>query len=115
MTTTTPTCSPVENESFFADCESDLLEVLKRVNDPEIGINIVDLGLVYRAQRTPEGIDVAITLSTPSCPLGESIIAEAREILEAEFSDVKSVRVELVWDPPWTPERMTEAVRQQFK
>jgi len=53
---------------------SDVLETLKGVNDPELGMNIVDLGLVYRAELGPDGIEVALTLSTPSCPLGEMIV-----------------------------------------
>ncbi len=90
----------------------DVLEVLKGVTDPEIGVNIVDLGLVYRAEHGPEGIEVALTLSTPSCPLSEMIVEEVRELLKANFADAPAIKVELVWDPPWTPDRMSEAARQ---
>lgn len=94
--------------------DNDLLAALKTVNDPELGMNIVDLGLVYRAERKPEGIEVELTLSTPSCPMSEMLVEEAREALRAQFADVPSIIVELVWDPPWTPDRMSEAARQQF-
>jgi metal-sulfur cluster biosynthetic enzyme len=94
--------------------DSDVLQALKAVNDPEIGINIVDLGLVYRAERRPEGIDVAITLTTPACPLGEMLVEETREALHRRFPDAASVHVELVWSPPWTPDRMSEAARRQL-
>jgi metal-sulfur cluster biosynthetic enzyme len=90
----------------------DLLEALKAVNDPELGVNIVDLGLVYRAELGPQGIEVALTLSTPSCPLGEMIVEEACEALRAKFADSPVIHVDLVWDPPWTPDRMSEAARR---
>ena len=94
--------------------DEDVLAALRGVNDPEIGINIVDLGLVYEAERTAEGIEVKLTLSTPSCPMSEMLVEEAREALQARFADARSINVELVWDPPWTPDRMSEAARRQF-
>ena len=87
----------------------DVLEALKGVNDPELGVNIVDLGLVYRAEHSSEGIEVALTLSTPSCPLGEMIVEEAREALRSKFAPSTVIHVDLVWDPPWTPDHMREA------
>lgn len=92
--------------------DPDLLRALKSVIDPEIGLNIVDLGLVYRAEYGPQGIDIALTMSTPSCPLSEMIIEEVREVLQAKFADAPAVKVELVWDPPWTPDRMSGAARK---
>ena len=90
----------------------EVLAALKGVTDPEIGVNIVDLGLVYRAERGADGLDVALTLSTRSCPLSEMIVEEVREALRANFADAPAIKVELVWDPPWTPDRMSEAARQ---
>jgi metal-sulfur cluster biosynthetic enzyme len=95
--------------------DQDVLQVLRGVNDPEIGMNIVDLGLVYRAHRTAEGVDVALTLSTPSCPLSELLLEEAREALRTRFADAFAIKVELVWDPPWTPERMSDAARRLLR
>jgi len=92
--------------------DRDVLDALRGVTDPEIGVNIVDLGLVYRAEYSPQGIQIALTMSTPSCPLSEMIIEEVREVLQANFVDAPAVNVELVWDPPWTPDRMSEAARQ---
>jgi metal-sulfur cluster biosynthetic enzyme len=94
--------------------DTDVLQALRTVNDPEIGINIVDLGLVYRAERGPEGIAVALTLSTPTCPLSEMMLEEAQEALRARFPQAHSINVELVWDPPWSPERMSEAARRRL-
>jgi len=92
--------------------DPDVLAALRRVIDPEIGLNIVDLGLVYRAERGPQGIEVSLTLSTPSCPLAEMVVEEARAALQANFAEAAAIRVELVWDPPWTPDRMSEAARE---
>jgi metal-sulfur cluster biosynthetic enzyme len=92
--------------------DSALMQTLKAVNDPEIGINIVDLGLVYRAERTAGGIEVALALTTPSCPLGEMMIEQAREVLHKRFPDAPSINVELVRSPPWSPDRMSAAARQ---
>jgi metal-sulfur cluster biosynthetic enzyme len=94
--------------------DDDVLQALRGVNDPEIGFNIVDLGLVYRAEHGPDGIEVALSLTTPSCPLGEMLVDEAREVLHRRFPDAPSVHVELVWDPPWSPDRMSEAARRQL-
>lgn len=96
----------------MTDDDEDILDALRTINDPEIGINIVDLGLVYRAERAADRIDVAITLTAPSCPLGEMIVEEARYALEQRFPDGPPVRVELVWEPPWTRDRMSDAARQ---
>ena len=95
--------------------DPDLLQALRGVDDPEVGVNIVDLGLVYRAERKPDGIEVALTLSTPSCPLSEMLIEQARDALQARFPDVPAIHVELVWDPPWTPDRMSEIARRQLR
>jgi metal-sulfur cluster biosynthetic enzyme len=95
--------------------DPDVLQALRAVIDPEIGINIVDLGLVYLAARNPDGIDVALTLSTPSCPLGDLLLADAREALRAQFADAPAIRVELVWEPMWTPDRMSDAARRLLR
>jgi metal-sulfur cluster biosynthetic enzyme len=94
--------------------DGEVMQALRAVHDPEIGINIVDLGLVYEAVRTPQAIHVAITTTSPACPLGEMLTSEATEILKARFPSVNSVRVHIVFDPPWSPDRMTEAGRQQL-
>ncbi|WP_046868532.1 metal-sulfur cluster assembly factor [Microvirga massiliensis] len=92
--------------------DPDVLDCLSDVLDPEIGLSIVDLGLVYRAERTANGIDVAMTLTTRSCPLGEMITEDARERLYRRFQDCPRVDVSLVWDPPWHPDRVTDRGRE---
>ena len=94
--------------------EPDILDALKQIIDPELGISIVDLGLVYRAEWTKSGINVALTVTAPSCPIGEMLVEEAKTALRVRFSDMASIHVELVWDPPWSPDRMSEEARRQL-
>ncbi len=92
----------------------DILTALKAVIDPELGINIVDLGLVYHATRNATGIDIELTMTTPACPLGEMMTEEIKLVLRAGFPDLPDVRVNIVWDPPWTPEMMSEESRRHL-
>lgn len=92
--------------------DAEILDALKQVEDPELGINIVDLGLIYLAERTREGIAVEMTMTTPTCPIGEMIVMQAEAALHRRFPDVEIVRVHLVWDPPWSPDLMTEEGRR---
>lgn len=92
----------------------DILAALKTVIDPELGINIVDLGLVYAAVRTATGINIELTMTTPACPLGEMMSEEIKMVLRDRFPDLPDVRVEIVWDPPWSPELMSEESRRQL-
>ena len=93
--------------------DPEVLEVLRDIVDPEIGINIVDLGLIYRAERMADAIDVAITMTARSCPLGEMMLEEARAALTQHFPGF-SIAASLVWDPPWTPEMMTTQGRESL-
>jgi len=88
---------------------------LKTVRDPEIPVNIVDLGLVYSAQATPaenggRRIEVRMTLTAPGCAMSDVIKAEVERKLAA-LPEVREVRVEVVFDPPWDKSRMSEAAR----
>ena len=94
--------------------DDDILSALKTVIDPELGINIVDLGLVYHAARNANKIDIALTMTTPACPLGEMMSEEIKLVLRNRFPDLTDVQVELVWDPPWSPELMSEESRRQL-
>jgi len=94
--------------------DDDILSALKTVIDPELGINIVDLGLIYHAARNANKIDIALTMTTPACPLGEMMSEEIKLVLRNRFPDLTDVRVELVWDPPWSPELMSEESRRQL-
>jgi metal-sulfur cluster biosynthetic enzyme len=88
-----------------------VLEALKEVIDPELGINVVDLGLIYEVGITGANVRITMTLTTPGCPLHESIGAAVREALETYMPGIGDVAVDLVWDPPWGPDRISEEGR----
>jgi len=94
--------------------KEEILEVLKGVIDPEIGINIVDLGLVYDVDITDESIAVTMTLTTPGCPMHNSITSWVEKIVNQFDEPDKKVIVSLVWEPQWTPEKMTREAREQI-
>ena len=82
---------------------NDILDALRNVIDPEIGINIVDLGLVYEAEIRDGHVHVVMTMTTAACPLGESIAEEAQQTIRQRVPGVTTVSVDLVWEPPWQP------------
>lgn len=91
--------------------EEDLRAALCEVMDPETGINLVDLGLIYDAHRTGEGaVSVTMTLTTPACPAGGTMIDGVERRL-LRIDGVRTVDVELTFDPPWTPDAITQAGR----
>jgi len=82
-------------------------EALKEIFDPEIPINIVDLGLIYKVEQSEEGkYKVEFTVTSPACPVGEQIKAKINEVV-AKQNGVKEVSVTQVWDPPWNKDKMT--------
>jgi len=88
-------------------------EALKAVIDPEIYQNIVDLGLVYNVEVSPENaVIVTMTLTTPHCPMGPQIIANVEDVLKA--AGASAVTVNIVWSPPWTPYSMTEDLQREL-
>ncbi|HKZ71425.1 MAG TPA: iron-sulfur cluster assembly protein [Nitrospirota bacterium] len=90
-----------------------ILTALKHVLDPEIGVNIVDLGLVYEVKVENGDVYIQMTMTTPGCPLHESISKGAEEAVR-QLPGVESVKVDLVWEPAWTPERMSDWARKQL-
>lgn len=92
---------------------------LKNVYDPEIGLNIVDLGLIYRVEVVDAGqrIDIDMTLTTPACPAGPQIIEQARtevKNLKDIQPNLEDVNINLVWTPFWNPQMMTEDAREEL-
>jgi metal-sulfur cluster biosynthetic enzyme len=84
---------------------------LRECYDPEIPINIVDLGLVYGIEINGDAVKVSMTLTAPGCPLAGSIVEDVRRKL-LELEGVQSADVELVWDPAWSPERISEEAKE---
>jgi metal-sulfur cluster biosynthetic enzyme len=93
--------------------ENKLIDALKQVIDPELMINIVDLGLVYDVSRDEQTVKVQMTLTSPACPAGPQIIHQAKMALE-RLADVDEAQIQLVMTPPWTPDRMTDDARDQL-
>lgn len=90
-----------------------VLESLRMVMDPELGINVVDLGLVYGVAINEYTIDITMTLTTPGCPLHESMGGAVRNVVQT-LDLTKEPNVRLVWDPPWSPERMSQEAKKQL-
>lgn len=90
--------------------ETVVRQALRRVKDPEAGLNIVDLGLVYDIAVQGGTVDIKMTLTSPGCPAGGQIMTEAEEVVR-QLEGVEAVNLELVWEPYWTPERIDPKVR----
>lgn len=91
----------------------DILTALKDVFDPELGYNIVDLGLVYSVEVEEGSIRVVMTMTTYGCPATDYILRGVEERL-SRLPDVGDVSVELVWSPPWSPEMMSDEAKGYF-
>lgn len=89
-------------------------QALRRVVDPEAGLNVVDLGLVYGVEAGPSGVAVRMTMTSAACPMAGMIVDDAFDELEAALPPGTPVDVDLVWEPPWTPERLSADARLQF-
>ncbi len=94
--------------------EHEVLSALRDVYDPEVGLNIVDLGLVYSTAIDGSRLRIAITMTTPACPMHAYLTEEVRETLLSRFEQLEDVEVELVWDPPWSPEMISTNAREQL-
>ena len=101
-------------------CEDHVREQLKQVIDPELYVNIVDLGLIYVVNLTPNEedeskIDVAVemTMTSPMCPAGPQLVANSRQVVE-DMDAVANVDIKVVMDPPWTQDMMTDDARDQL-
>ena len=90
-----------------------ILSALRTVKDPELNVNVVDLGLVYTIQTRETEVDVEMTLTTPACPAGPEILRNAVSALE-KIEGVEKANVKLVMSPPWSPDRMSDAARDEL-
>lgn len=87
---------------------------LRRVIDPEVGMNIVDLGLIYRIDCAPGEVHIDMTMTSPACPLADVILDDIDAVLDPLIPPEVNIRVELVWDPPWSPDMMGTEARTHF-
>lgn len=89
-------------------------DALRTVVDPEAGMNIVELGLVYRLEQVENALQIDLTLTSPTCPMGDMILDDARQAVSAVLPASVTLDLNLVWAPPWGPERMSDKARQHF-
>ena len=94
--------------------EEQVFQALSSVRDPELPLNIVDLGLIYDVSVHDDTVAVKMTLTTPGCPMHSTIKAEAEEALR-KLPGIQSVKVEIVWDPPWNPDMMSEEAKRMLR
>lgn len=109
--------APTDSAPAAADQEQlkrDILEALKVVRDPEIPVNVVDLGLIYGLTIDDGEVAIEMTLTSPGCPVQDMIQADA-ELAAMKVEGVRRVAVEFVWTPPWTPQKMTEDGKKQMR
>jgi len=94
--------------------EETIRQTLKAVLDPEVGVNIVDLGLVYQVEIRPEEVYIQLTMTSPACPLHGVITRDMDKVLRQAFPDLGEMTIELVWEPPWSPDMMSAEAKQQL-
>ena len=90
-----------------------ILTALKNVKDPELGVNVVDLGLIYAVQTRDSEVDVDMTLTSPACPAGPQMLRDVTAAVET-LEGVTKANVKLVMSPPWSPEKMTDDARDEL-
>lgn len=101
--------------------EKEIYNALQKVMDPEIGCSIVDLGLIYKVKTTPRlrsgqaeyDVEIDMTLTAPGCPLAQMIDEQIKEALK-KIKGVEEVKIKMVFDPPWTPEKMSPALKKKM-
>ncbi|HEX5165565.1 MAG TPA: metal-sulfur cluster assembly factor [Thermomicrobiales bacterium] len=94
--------------------EGTVREALREVYDPELGVNVVDLGLIYAIDVDGALVRVTMTLTTPGCPLHDTITEAVNEAVGHYIPGVEGIQIDLVWEPRWSPEMMTEAGRREI-
>ncbi len=104
----------MENENEFLQLEDDIIRVLKEIYDPEIPVNVYDLGLIYEIDVDEDNtVRIVMTLTAPNCPIADEIIAEVQHKVE-EIEGVKEVNLKLTFDPPWDETKLTEEARLEL-
>ncbi|NSW74917.1 DUF59 domain-containing protein [bacterium] len=101
-----------KKESDFKFTPETVLDALKNVMDPELPVSIVDLGLIYNVETADNNIDIKMSLTTPGCSMGSAITRQVENVLYA--LGAKTVLVEIIWDPPWNPNMMSEEAKNKL-
>lgn len=103
--------APADDRPFD---EQQIRDILRQVIDPEVGMNIVALGLVYRVELIDDRVQIEMTMTSPACPMGEMIAEDVRQTLRECLPAGIDTDVRLVWSPPWSPALMSEDARTRF-
>jgi FeS assembly SUF system protein len=104
----------MEQEQKTASLDEQIVDAIKTCYDPEIPVNIYELGLIYKTEVNADGdVVIDMTLTSPACPAAGSLPPEVERKV-GEIPGIRAVKVNVVWDPVWTPEKMTEAARLQL-
>ena len=107
-----PVDTPVSGDG--GELQSAVVDALKEIYDPEIPVNIYDLGLIYGVEVDDEcDVTITMTLTTPHCPVAETMPGEV-ELRASSVPGIRDAEVELVWDPPWSPEKMSDEARLEL-
>lgn len=107
MTSTTSTETGMPSEEL-------LRTALRRVIDPEAGMNIVDLGLVYGIDAAPGKVSIVMTMTTPACPMSAMIMADVEREARTVTPDAVEIEVQLVWEPPWDASMLSAYAKEHF-
>ncbi len=105
--------APAASIRFVLD-ENEVRAILRQVIDPEVGRDIVSLGLVYRVEVAPDRALIEMTMTSPACPMGDMIVDDVRTALARVLPASVEPDIRLVWEPPWNPSMMDEATKQHF-
>ena len=97
----------------MSNLKEKVIEEIKKIYDPEIPVNIFELGLIYKIEIKDKKIDIEMTLTSPNCPVAESLPNMVKENV-SKIEGVTDVNLKLVWDPPWTREKMSEAAKLEL-
>ncbi|MCK4775287.1 MAG: SUF system Fe-S cluster assembly protein [Candidatus Krumholzibacteria bacterium] len=101
----------MEENTVNSELKQKVIDVLKTVYDPEIPVDVYELGLVYNVDiKAGDAVEITMTLTSPACPVAESLPPQIEEKVAA-IEGVSTARVDITWDPPWAPEMMSEAAR----
>lgn len=102
--------NPGDNPPAANSLQDKVIAVLRNIFDPEIPVNIYDLGLIYRLDIQDQDVAVDMTLTTPNCPVADAMPAQVERALK-QIDDIGKVSVRLTWDPPWTPDKLSDEIK----
>ena len=99
----------------MSDIKNKIIEVVKKIYDPEIPVNIYELGLIYKIEVDEKNkVNVDMTLTSPNCPVAESLPNEVKNNIMNEVDEISEVNLNVVWEPPWTKDKMSEAAKLEL-